>query len=104
VGSPPVFRQAVDVLPLLGVCGLVGVVAPGTEVSLNMDLIMNGRTVRGVIEGDAIPDLFIPKLIELYRQDRFPFDRMISFYPFDEINRAVEDMEKGLVIKPVLKL
>ena len=104
VGSPPVFRQAVDVLPLLGVCGLVGVVAPGTEVSLNMDLIMNGRTVRGVIEGDAIPDLFIPKLIELYRQDRFPFDRMISFYPFEEINRAVEDMEKGLVIKPVLRL
>jgi aryl-alcohol dehydrogenase len=103
VGNPAVFRQAVDVLPLLGVCGLVGVVAPGTEVSLNMDLIMNGRTVRGIIEGDAIPDLFIPKLIELYAQGRFPFDRLIKFYPFNEINKAVEDMEKGLVIKPVLK-
>jgi len=104
VGNPAVFRQAVDVLPLLGVCGLLGVVAPGTEVSLNMDLIMNGRTVRGIIEGDAIPDLFIPKLIELYQQGRFPFDRMITFYPFEEINKAVEDMEKGLVIKPVLRL
>ncbi|MFP3929100.1 MAG: NAD(P)-dependent alcohol dehydrogenase, partial [Desulfobacteraceae bacterium] len=78
VGNPAVFRQAVDVLPLLGVCGLVGVVAPGTEVALNMDLIMNGRTVRGIIEGDAIPDLFIPKLIELYRQGRMPFDRMVT--------------------------
>jgi aryl-alcohol dehydrogenase len=104
VGNPAVFRQAVDVLPLLGVCGLVGVVAPGTEVTLNMDLIMNGRTVRGIIEGDAIPDLFIPKLIELYKQGRFPFDRMITFYPFEEINKAVEEMEKGLVIKPVLRL
>ncbi len=104
VGNPAVFRQAVDVLPLLGVCGLVGVVAPGTEVNLNMDLIMNGRAVRGIIEGDAIPDLFIPKLIELYRQGRFPFDRLITFYPFDEINQAVEDMEQGRVIKPVLKL
>jgi len=104
VGNPAVFRQAVDVLPLLGVCGLAGVVAPGTEVSLNMDLIMNGRTVRGIIEGDAIPDLFIPKLIELYKQGRFPFDRMITFYPFEEINKAVEEMEKGLVIKPVLRL
>lgn len=103
VGSPAVFRQAVDVLPLLGVCGLVGVVAPGTEVSLNMDLIMNGRTVQGIIEGDAVPDLFIPRLIELYKQGRFPFDRLIRFYPFEEINKAVEDMEKGLVIKPVLK-
>ena len=104
VGSPAVFRQATDVLPLLGVCGLVGVVAPGTEVTLNMDLIMNGRTVRGIIEGDAVPDLFIPKLVELYKQGRFPFDRMITFYPFEQINKAVEDMEKGLVIKPVFRL
>jgi aryl-alcohol dehydrogenase len=104
VGNPKVLRQAVDVLPRLGVCGLLGVVAPGTEVSLDMDLLMNGRTVRGVIEGDAIPDLFIPRLIELYCQGKFPFDRMITYYPFEEINRAVEDMEAGRVIKPVLRL
>jgi len=104
VGSPKVFRQAVDVLPRLGVCGLTGVVPPFTEVSLNMDLIMNGRTVKGILGGDAIPDLFIPKLIELYRQGRFPFDRLVTFYPFDEINRAVKDMETGRVMKPVLRL
>lgn len=103
VGNPAVLRQAVDVLPRCGVCGLLGAVPPGTEVKLNMDLIMNGRTVRGIIEGDAIPDLFIPKLIELYAQGRFPFDRLIKFYPFSDINKAVEDMEKGLVVKPVLK-
>jgi aryl-alcohol dehydrogenase len=68
-----------------------------------MDLLMNGRTVKGIIEGDAIPDLFIPKLIELYQQGRLPFDRMISFYPFQQINKAVEDMEHRLVIKPVLR-
>jgi aryl-alcohol dehydrogenase len=104
VGNPKVLRQAVDVLPRLGVCGLLGVVPPGTEVALDMDLIMNGRTVKGIIEGDAIPDLFIPKLIELYSQGRFPFDHLITFYPFDDINRAVEDMEKGRVVKPVLRL
>ena len=104
VGNPAVFRQAVDILPRLGVCGLLGVVPPGTEVSLNMDLIMNGRTVTGILGGDAIADLFIPKLIELYSQGRFPFDRLITFYPFDDINKAVEDMEMGRVIKPVLRL
>ncbi len=92
-----------DVLPRLGVCGLTGVVPPGTEVSLDMDLIMNGRTVKGILGGDAIADLFIPKLIELYSQGKFPFDRMITFYPFDEINQAVEAMEQGHVMKPVLK-
>jgi len=97
VGNPKVLRQAVDVLPRLGVCGLLGVVPPGTEVSLDMDLIMNGRTVTGILGGDAIADLFIPKLIELYSQGRFPFDR------FDQISQAVEDMAKGRVIKPVLR-
>jgi len=104
VGNPKVLRQAVDVLPRLGVCGLTGVVPPGTEVGLNMDLIMNARTVTGILGGDAIPDLFIPRLIDLYTQGRFPFDRMITYYPLDEINRAVEDMEKGLVMKPVLRM
>jgi aryl-alcohol dehydrogenase len=36
-------------------------------------------------------------------QGRFPFDRMIRFYPFEEISQAVEDMEAGRVIKPVLR-
>jgi aryl-alcohol dehydrogenase len=102
VGNPAVFRQAVDVLPILGVCGLVGVVPPGTEISLDMNLIMNGRIVRGIVEGDAVPDLFIPTLIELYKKGSFPFDKLITFYPFEDINLAVADMEKGRVIKPVL--
>jgi aryl-alcohol dehydrogenase len=103
VGNPKVFRQAVDVLPRLGVCGLLGVVPPGTEVALDMDLIMNGRTIKGILGGDAIADLFIPRLIELYDQGRFPFDRLIEFYPLDEINQAVKDMGEGHVIKPVLR-
>jgi aryl-alcohol dehydrogenase len=104
VGNPAVFRQAVDVLPRLGVCGLLGVVPPGTEVSLDMDLIMNGRTVKGILGGDAVPDQFIPKLIKLYQEGKFPFDRMITYYSFGDIEKAVEDMEKGLVIKPVLRM
>lgn len=102
-GIPSVLRQAVDCLTLTGVCGLIGVAPLGTEVRLDMGAILFGRTVRGVIEGDAIPDLFIPRLIDLHVQGRFPFDRMIRFYPLQEINQAVEDSEKGRVLKPVLK-
>lgn len=107
VGNTKVLRQAVDSLirggPRCGVCGLLGVVAPGTEVALDMEKLLNGRTVKGIIAGDSVADVFIPTLIELYRQGRFPFDRLITFYPFDEISKAVEDMEKGKVIKPVLR-
>jgi aryl-alcohol dehydrogenase len=106
-GVPKVLRQAVDSLiiggPRCGVCGLLGSVPPGTEVMLDMQGILNGRTVRGILAGDSISDLFIPALVDLYLQGRFPFDRMIAYYPFEEISRAVEDLEKGVVLKPVLR-
>ena len=99
-----VLRQAVDALSRLGVCGLIGVALQGVEAHLEMDRILNGRTLRGIVEGDSIPDIFIPQLIELHKQGRFPFDRMITSYPFEDINTAAEDSEKGKVLKAVLKI
>jgi aryl-alcohol dehydrogenase len=63
---------------------------------------MFGRTVKGIIEGDSITDEFIPKLVELYAQGLFPIDQLVTYYPFTEINRAVEDLENGIVIKAIL--
>jgi aryl-alcohol dehydrogenase len=101
-GLPQVMRQAVDALNVTGTCALIGAAPPGTEVTLDMNSIMFGRTVRGVIEGDAVPAIFIPTLVELYRQGRFPIDRLVRFYPLDDIQQAVADAEQGLVVKAVL--
>ena len=62
-----------------------------------------GRSLRGIIEGDSVPDVFIPRLVELYKQGRFPFDKLITFYKLEDINKAVEDTEQGKVIKAVLR-
>ena len=51
-----------------------------------------------------MPDVFIPRLVELYRQGKFPFDRLLKFYSFDQINQAAADSEKGLTVKPVLRI
>lgn len=100
---PKVFRQAVDSLMMGGTCGLIGAAPVGVEVNLDMQTVLDARTVRGIIEGDCIPDVFIPKLIELYKQGRFPFDRLLKFYSLDQINEAAEDSEKGRTLKAVLK-
>lgn len=100
---PQVLRQAVDCLRLTGVCGLIGAAALGTEVKLDMNSILFGRTVRGIIEGDSAPDIFIPRLIELWRQNRFPFDKLIKFYPLERINDAILDSERGAVLKAVVR-
>jgi aryl-alcohol dehydrogenase len=101
-GIPQVARQAVDCLTLTGICGVLGVSPAGTEFSLDMNAVLFGRSVRGIIEGDSVPQVFIPRLIDLYKQGRFPFDKLISTYSFADINQAVEDVESGKVIKPVL--
>jgi aryl-alcohol dehydrogenase len=102
-GIPKVFRQAVDALMMGGTCGLIGVAPVGVEVNLEMQHILDGRTIKGCVEGDCIPDIFIPQLIELYKQGRFPFDKLITFYPLDRIDEAVEATEKGKALKAVLK-
>lgn len=101
-GLPAVVRQAVDALRLTGVCGTIGVSPLGTEFSLDMNTILFGRTVRGIIEGDSVPDIFIPQLVELWRQGRFPFDKLVTFYPLSEIDKAAHDSERGDVLKAIL--
>lgn len=40
--------------------------------------------------------------LRLVREGRLPLHRLISTYPFAEIDRAVRDMSTGKAIKPVL--
>ncbi|WP_067449918.1 NAD(P)-dependent alcohol dehydrogenase [Actinomadura macra] len=97
---PEVVSAAVASLRTTGVCGLVGVGA--REYRLDASLLLMGRTVKGIIEGDAVPHTFIPKMIELWRQGRFPFDRLVTTYPLAQINQAEADARAGKVVKPVL--
>lgn len=45
---------------------------------------------------------FIPALIELWQEGRFPIDRLLTRYPFAEINQALTDIHSGKTIKAVL--
>ncbi|MEA2169766.1 MAG: aryl-alcohol dehydrogenase [Solirubrobacteraceae bacterium] len=75
-----------------------------TENMIEIDqfLIMNGRRLQGVIEGDADPQEFIPKLIQMQKDGKFPYEKLVKKYRFDEINEAIADFEAGRVIKPIL--
>lgn len=103
-GVPQVLRAAAEALAPLGVCGLIGGSALGTEVTLDMNsLLFGGRTVRGVIAGDSVPKLMIPLLVDLYADGRLPLDRLIAYYPLAHINEAVADTESGAAVKAVLR-
>jgi aryl-alcohol dehydrogenase len=104
-GRAAVLRQAIDSVGLLGTCGIVGATPEGTEASFNVnDVMIPGRRIMGIVQGDVVSRTFIPELIELYRQGRFPFDRLVKFYPFEEVNQAMADSESGITIKPILRI
>jgi aryl-alcohol dehydrogenase len=98
---PTVHSMALDVLAMNGTAGFVA--APrGPWAPQMFGMLAGGRQMRGILGGDAHPALFLPKLIDYWRQGRFPFDRLLTFYRFNDIARAFDDVHHGRVIKPVL--
>lgn len=104
-GIPAVIRNAVLALRPMGSAAIVGASKPGALLDLDAnDLMQSVKSIRGVVEGDSVPDIFIPKLIDLYLAGRFPFDRLVKFYSLDRINEAAADSEKGGTLKPVIRI
>jgi aryl-alcohol dehydrogenase len=96
-GDGALYRVGLDLLnPGGSMALLTGGSGPGQ--------LPDGRKVFGVIQGGAVPQRFIPYLIKLHREGRFPFDRLVTFYDFADINQAIADANGGDVIKPVLRI
>ncbi|WP_310633298.1 NAD(P)-dependent alcohol dehydrogenase [Paraburkholderia sp.] len=103
-GIAPVLSSAIESLGTLGAIGVVGAPPLGTKAEFDINsLLLNGRTIRGIVEGDSVPQRFIPQLVELYQQGRFPFDKLVKFYPVEQINEAAEDSTRGVTLKPILR-
>lgn len=103
-GLKPVIEEAIGCTAPHAKIGFVGISSKLDDaIALPINVAMaKGLTVMGIIEGDADPDTFIPKMIALYRQGKFPFDKLITTYRLDEINQAIADQHSGKCIKPVM--
>jgi aryl-alcohol dehydrogenase len=99
-GVSALITGAIESLRPRGVLGLVTAVAD--DLVLPGDVLATGRTVVGILEGDAVPRVDIPRLLDLWRAGRFPIERMMTTYPLSDINAAEADAASGTTIKPVL--
>jgi aryl-alcohol dehydrogenase len=64
----------------------------------------DGKKAVSVIQGSSVPQEFIPEMINYYRAGLFPFDRLLKFYDFSDIDQAITDARLGNAIKPVLRI
>jgi len=103
-GVPDVLVQAINSSKPGGEIGIIGSPALGVTIPVDVSFMLDNRTLRGIIQGHSNFDIFIPRLIELYKQGKFPFDKLVTFYEFDQINQAAKDSENGTTLKAVMRL
>ena len=102
-GVPKLVEAAIGALRLRGTCILLGA-SRDSDLHVNIMHMIGGRTVTGVIHGDPDQQTFIPQLIDLFMEGKFPIDRLSQFYSLEQINEAVADSKCGKTIKPILRL
>lgn len=102
-GIPALTLQALDCLATEGTCCVNSVTGDKSiELFIEPMLMNTSRTLCGLTEGGSNPQVFIPQLVEYYKQGKLPVDKLVAFYPFEEIDKAFEDSHSGKVIKPIL--
>jgi aryl-alcohol dehydrogenase len=80
--------------------------AKATEVvkMSHEDVLLQGKRVIGVMGGGGQTPMFLESLMTLQRDGRFPLQRLVKFYDFADVNRAVDDSDAGATVKPVLRM
>lgn len=103
VGRPELLRAAADSLGIRGTVALVGAARPGTEATFEVGAsLVKGWTFKTVVQGSSVPQVFIPQLIHLWRQGRFPMEKLMRNYELEEINQGFADSASGTTVKPVI--
>ena len=97
------FEQSLHALRPGGSLGVVALPGNyGEPVSHPGGMPMMTTRMVGIVEGDAVPDQFLPRLFSLFSSGKLPVDRLIETFPFERIADAFAAMEQKRVIKPVL--
>jgi aryl-alcohol dehydrogenase len=102
-GVPEIWTAALDCLGMMGQAGFV--TAPrGPWAPAIFPMLAGGKSMKGILGGDAAPRRFIPELVEHWRAGRLPLEKLIRYYPFEDIGQAFADTASGAAIKPVLRM
>lgn len=99
-----VLEQAIRLIGMLGTVILVGGAPAGASFSVEHQPALWGKNIVGTLGGSSTSAEFIPALIALYQQGRFPFDELVKYYDLADIETAIGDSLSGEVIKPIVRI
>ena len=104
IGNVNVMTQAFASIRFGGKLVVVGMAPLGSLLSIATYEFLLGKTISGTVQGDINPQIDIPRYIDMYMNGKLPIDKLITkTYGLDQINEAFEALEKGQVIRSVIK-
>lgn len=104
VGTQGTLDTALSALAPRGTCATVALKPGANRLTLSQSRLLWGRTITGVIEGDADIARDVPMLAALWRAGRLPVEALITEYAFAEVEQAVAAARSGRAIKAVLQM
>lgn len=100
-GNPMVHKAAMMSLTFGGHCAQVSNINAMQFNSYTKDC-NDGKEITFVRMGNVDGNIIIPLMADLYKRGMFPFDKLLTFYKFEDVNQALADHHAGKVFKPVI--
>jgi len=104
IGNVNVMAQAFASIHSGGKCVVVGMASLGSMMNIATFEFLLGKTITGSVQGDIRASIDVPQYVDLFMAGKLPIDKLISrYYGLDEINEAMEALEKGQVIRSIIR-
>ncbi len=105
-GNVGVMQQAFQAVRQQGgVAVIVGNARFGSQLSLDPQLFNQGKQLLGTWGGDNQPDLHFPVYCDFLKKKELKLQPFLAnVYSLHEIEKAIDDLEKGVALRPLLNL
>ncbi|WP_025900151.1 zinc-binding dehydrogenase [Sneathiella glossodoripedis] len=88
-----------------GLCVFASHPEIGEQISLDPFELINGKQIRGSWGGATKPDSHIPLFHQMSLKHDLPLNKMVSKeYTLENVNSALDDLEMGRVMRPILSI
>jgi Zn-dependent alcohol dehydrogenase len=104
VGSPRAVADSLNMVRKRGTIVLIGLIGDDGTVPLPVSkVVLNEFRVLGSFMGSSRISEDIPQIVDLYQQGRLKLDELVTAkYPIEQINDAIESMERGEAIRNLI--
>lgn len=103
VGRPATAELAWQILRRGGTATILGMIAPGQNVSLPGHTFLTGKKVQGSLLGSTRFPIDMPRLVQLYLDGKLDLDTLVAErIQLLQVNEALEKLRRGTSVRSVI--